>query len=190
MRTILSLSALALLTTIATAEAGGRCGSKCYERVHQPPTYGTIAETVEVAPARSYARHVPPVYGTVHEKIVVRPEHIVARVIPGQYQIVAETVEVVPARKVWKVIRDGWGREIGCWVSEPAQFATRHRHVQVSPERVVHDTVPAVYGTRERTALVKPGYVSHEHVPAQYGVRHRVVQTSPGYDGWQPIRKY
>jgi hypothetical protein len=187
---VLPIAALALLTTIAAAKAGGRCAGDCYERVHRPPTYGTIAETVEVSPARTYARHVPPVYDRVHERIVIRPEHTIARVIPAQYSVIAETIEVVPERKVWKIIRDGWGREIGCWVTEPAQFATRHRHVQVSPERVVHETVPALYGTRERTVLVKQGYVTHEHFPAQHGVRHRVVRTSPGHDRWEPIRKW
>ncbi len=48
---------------------------------------------------------------------------------------------VHPARKVWQVTRDGWGREVGCWVTVPAQYATQHRQVMVSEERVVYDTI-------------------------------------------------
>ena len=35
----------------------------------------SVAETVQVRPARTYARHVPAQYGSVQETVVVRPEH-------------------------------------------------------------------------------------------------------------------
>ena len=92
MRKLAVVSLLAILGSGATAIAGGNCGSNCYERVDTPPVYGTVAETVQVRPAQTYARHVPAQYGSVQETVVVRPEHRVARVIPAQYSTVAETV--------------------------------------------------------------------------------------------------
>lgn len=177
-----------LVISGATANAGGDCAGDCYERVRRPPRYGVVAETVEVRPAQTYARHVPPVYDTVHETVVIRPEHTVQRIIPAQYATVAETVMVEPERRVWQVTRDGWGREIGCWVTVPARHAVRHRVVEISPARAVYDTVPAVYGARARTVLVSPGYVTQETTPAQYATRHRMVLVAPGYEGWRPLR--
>lgn len=188
MRKLAVASFLTLLAGSSAALAGGNCRGNCYQHVNHPPVYGTVAETVQVRPAQTYARQVAPVYGSVHETIVVQPEHRVQRVIPAQYSVVAENVMVSPARKVWQVTRDGWGREIGCWVTVPAHYGVRHRHVQVSEERVIYDTIPAVYGSRERTVLVKPGYVTHQTIPAEYATRHRHVQVAPGYSGWQPLR--
>src|SRR5215207_216077 len=104
-------------------------------------------------------RHVvtPPVYGSVAQEVMVRAPRTVAHAIPGEYGSVAETVLVSPPRKVWQVARGPHGEAIGCWVVIPAQFAVRHRTVEVRPPQVVHETIPAAYATHHRTVMVEPG---------------------------------
>jgi hypothetical protein len=94
---------------------------------------------------------------------------------------------VSPARKEWQIKRDTHGREIGCWVKIPAQYATHHRTIVVQPARVVHDVIPAQYGMQARHVLVRPAQVHHQVIPAEYGLRHRTEMVAPATAGWQPI---
>src|SRR5829696_8386302 len=116
-------------------------------------------------------RHVvtPPVYGSVAEEVMVRAPRTVAHAIPGEYGSVAETVLVSPPRKVWQVTRGPHGQAIGCWVVIPAQFAVRHRTVEVRAPQVVHETIPAAYATHHRTVMVEPGSSGWQPIGGGFG---------------------
>jgi hypothetical protein len=87
---------------------------------------------------------------------MVRAPSTQVRVIPAVTRTVAETVMVTPERKVWQVTRDAYGRKVGCWVTIPARYETRHRTVVVQPEAVVPVAVPGVYATQTRRVLLQP----------------------------------
>lgn len=186
-QTVFAAGSLLALAMAAPAQAG--CYSaNCYQRVVTPAQYGTVAETVMVRPA-SVSRHVTPAeYGTVAEAVVVRPARTVAHRVPAVVQTVAETVQVAPASRRWEVRRDAYGRDIGCWVDVPAQYATRHRNVVVQNASVVHETIPAVTAVRHRTVMTRPALVHEQVIPAQYGTRYHTVQTAPATASWQPVR--
>ena len=116
-------------------------------------------------------RHVvtPPVYGSVAEQVMVRAPRTVAHAIPGEYGSVAESVLVSPPRKVWQVTRGPHGEAIGCWVVIPAQFAVRHRTVEVRAPQVVHETIPAAYATHHRTVVVQPGSSGWQPIGGGFG---------------------
>jgi hypothetical protein len=185
LRTI-PLAAIVLGSSIAAANAGGGCKT-CYEKVVHPPVYRTVPETVMVRPAQTVAHATPAQYGTVHERVLVRPAQTVARHIPAVMGSVAETVMVAPARKEWQMKRDAHGREIGCWVKIPAQYATQHRAVVIRPAQTVHDVIPAEYGTRARTVVTRPAQVHHQVIPAEFATRHRTELVQPATASWQPI---
>jgi hypothetical protein len=176
---------------VGPAQAGGRCsGSSCYELVHRPAVFDTVAETVVVAPARTVARHIPAVTDVVHEQVVVRPARTVAHRIPAEYGTVAEKVLVAPAGKVWTVRVDHHGRHVGCWVDVPAKYAIRHRTVLVREAAITHETIPAIVQTRQRVVVVEPARTVHETIPAKTRVVHRQVMIEPASSGWAPIRRH
>jgi hypothetical protein len=185
---VLPLSTVVMTAMIATAHAGGGCKT-CYERVVTPPVYRTVAEKVVVRPAQTVAHTTPAEYGLVHEKVVVRPAQTFARHIPAVTSTVAETVMVAPARKEWRITRDAHGREIGCWIKVPAQYATQHRTVVVRPAQTVHEVVPAQYGVQARQVLVRPAQVHHQVIPAEYGLRHRTEMVAPASASWHPVAR-
>ncbi|WP_298953602.1 hypothetical protein [uncultured Methylobacterium sp.] len=118
----------------APAFAGGYgCTTDCYRRVSTPPVYDTVSEQVMVRPPRTIRRVVPPVFDVVSEQVVV-----------------------APARRVWQTSIDAYGQEVGCWVTIPAQVATRQRRVMVSPPQAVAEVVPPAYATVQRQVLVAP----------------------------------
>jgi hypothetical protein len=168
----MTLSAAVLAATAVTAQAGEGCKT-CYQRVSHP--------------AQTVAHTTPAQYGTVHETVKVRPAQTIARHIPAEMGTVAETVMVAPASKKWVIKHDAHGREIGCWVKVPAQYATQHRTVVTRPAQVVHEVIPAQYATQARTVMVRPAQVHHQVIPAEYGVRHRTEMVAPATDSWQPI---
>jgi hypothetical protein len=182
----ISLSAVVLAASALAAEAGGGC-TTCYQRVQHPAQYRTVAEPVMVRPAQTVAHATPAQYGTVHETVMVRPAQTIARHIPAEMGTVAETVMVSPGRKEWQVTRDAHGREVGCWVKIPAQYATQHRTVVTRPAQVAHEVIPAQYATHARHVVVRPAQVHHQVIPAEYGVRHRTEMVAPATDSWQPV---
>jgi hypothetical protein len=183
----LTLTAVIVAVGIVAAEAGGAPCTTCYRRVVTPPVYGTVAETVVVSPARTVAETIPAEYRTVQEQVVITPARTVEHVVPATFRAVAEEVLVAPARKEWRVVRDAYGRDVGCWVAVAPVHRTHYRHVVDTPARLVQQTIPAVYGTRPRTELVRPAEVVHRTIPAVTEVRHRQVLVKPGSDGWQPV---
>ena len=183
------LAAGALMISVVPAAAGGSChGPRCYQLVDTPPVYKTVTEQVVVRPAMAVPRTIPAEYGMVQEKVLVRPARTIAHRVPAVLDTVAEKVMVSPGGKRWQVTTDAYGRTVGCWVVEPAQYAVRHRTVVVQPESVRHEVIPAEYGVRQRTVLTRPAQVVHETIPAVYGERHHQVMVSPGHRGWQPVR--
>jgi hypothetical protein len=184
-------AAAALMLGTTAAMAGGHCqGSACYKLVVTPPAYAQVSEQVLVRPAQRIARHIPAEYGTVSETVTVRPAQTFARHIPAVYGTTAETVLVSPARKVWQVSVDAHGHKVGCWITVPAQYATRHRQVVIREAQVVHETIPAVHAERHRRVLVRPASVAHDVIPAAYETRHRHVMVHPGSKAWAPARAY
>jgi hypothetical protein len=105
-----------------------------------------------------------PVYGAHHERVMVRAPRTVSHVIPARYETVTETVVVAPARKVWQVTVDAHGRKVGCYVTIPAQYETRHRQVMVRAEQIVPVAIPAVYGSVARPVLLEPARQGWEPV--------------------------
>jgi hypothetical protein len=132
-----ALAGLAL--SASAALAGGAPCTTCYQKVVHPP-----------------------VYGVEHERVMVRAPRTHTQVIPAEYATVSETVQVAPAHRVWQVTRDAHGREVGCWVTVPARYATRHRQVLVRAEQIVPVAIPAVYGTVARKVLVEPARAAWE----------------------------
>jgi hypothetical protein len=181
-----ALSGVALVGLISTAEAGGHCRN-CFQKVEHPALYRTVAETVQVRPAQTVAHVTPAQYGIVHEKVLVRPAQTIAREIPAQLGTVAEQVMVSPPRKEWQVTVDAHGRQIGCWVKIPAQYAVRHRTVVVQPAQIEHHTIPAVYETRAHKVEVRPQQVHHQVIPPQFATQHRTEMVAPASSSWQPI---
>lgn len=180
-----ALAGSALVLSIAAAQAGGDCrGGACYRLVKTPPAFETVSQQVMVRPPQKIARHIPAQFDTVHETVVVQPARTFARHIPPRFAVQAETVMVAPASKRWEVSVDIFGNKTGCWVTVPAQYATVHRKVMVSPGGVVHETVPAVTAQRARTVMVRPASVSYDHVPGVYETRYHQVMTHPGSKHW------
>ncbi len=146
-RPILTLALTAGLAALAGAPAlasGAGCAT-CYERVVHPALYGV--ET---------------------QRVMVRAPSTQVRVIPAVTKTVAETVMVTPERKVWQVSRDAYGRMVGCWVTIPARYETRHRAVVVQPEAVVPVAVPGVYVNQAHRVLLQPARhgwapIAHRH---------------------------
>ncbi|MBN9079867.1 MAG: hypothetical protein BGP04_05595 [Rhizobiales bacterium 62-17] len=178
---------VAAATMASSAWAGGCAGGHCYQRVTTPPVYDTVQEQVMVSPPRAVAREIPAEYGEVTEQVMTRAPRTYARQIPPVTQTVAERVMVQPARKVWSVTRDAYGREVGCWVMQPATYATQYRQVVVQPGGVTYETQPAEYATVTRPVQVRAARTYYESIPATYATQSRQVMVQPGYDGWQPI---
>ncbi len=181
------LGAAALLSSAGLAQAGGSGCTNCYKQVVHPPQYRTVDETVLVRPAQTIAHRTPAEFGTVQETVVIHPARTVAREIPAQLGTVAEQIMISPARKEWQVTTDAHGRQIGCWVKIPAQYAVQHRTVVVRPAQVVHETIPAVHGTRTRQVMVRAPQVHHEVIPPQYATRQRTEMVAPASASWQPM---
>ena len=53
-----------LLFAVSPSMAGGSRAISCYQPVHEPAEYASVAETVMVRPAETVYETVPPVYGT------------------------------------------------------------------------------------------------------------------------------
>lgn len=184
-------AAAAITLGSGAAMAGANChGGSCYRLVVTPPAYSEVAEQVLVRPPQRLARHIPAEYGTVSETVTVRPAHTFSRHIPAVYGTSAETVMVAPARKVWQISIDANGQKVGCWITVPAQYATRHRQVLIREAQVVHETIPAVHAERHRRVLMRPATVTHDVIPAAYETRHRQVMVHPGSRAWAPVRSY
>jgi hypothetical protein len=183
-RTVSFIAFVLGLTAAGAAQADDGC---CYQRVTSPPIYGAVHEQVMVSPPGTVALQSPAEYGEVIERIVTRPARTYARPVPAITQSVAERVLVQPRRKVWSVTRDAWGREIGCWIEQPAVYSTVYRTVVVQPAGVTYETEPAEYATVRRPVQVRPAQTYYQSTPATYATRTRQVLVQPGYDSWQPL---
>ncbi|MDE0924793.1 MAG: hypothetical protein OSA96_17585, partial [Aurantimonas coralicida] len=63
-----------LLFAVSPSMADGSRAISCYQPVHQPAEYASVAETVMVRPAETVYETVPPVYGTEKRHVLVEPE--------------------------------------------------------------------------------------------------------------------
>ena len=183
-RTVSFVAVVSGLAAAGAAQAGDGC---CYQRVTSPPVYGAVQEQVLVSPPRTFAYRSPAEYGEVTERVLARPSRSFARHIPAVTQSIAEQVMVRPGGKVWSVTRDGWGREIGCWVEQPPVYGTVYRNVVVRPASVIYETEPAEYATVRRPVQVRPAQTYYQTVPATYAAQIRQVMVQPGYDSWQRL---
>lgn len=181
MRYVALTGAAVFALTCAEAEA-----QQCYRRIIDPPQYSTVVERIMVAPAREAPEYVPAVTRVVAETVVVRPEQTVERVVPAQYTLRADVVEVSPAHREWRT-RDEEGDVIGCWINVPARFAQVVRRVQVTPARVVSQTIAEETATRLVTEVVEPAHVIEHDIPPQYATRQRAVLVSPGGAHWAAL---
>ena len=140
-RPLLALPALFLLTLPAAA---GDCGADCYRRAWMPPVYETQAERFVVQAPRTYAHVSPAQYAVVHEKVLTHP-----------------------GSRRWSVTLDHLGREVGCWITTPARYATVARKVLVRGPEATPIAQGAQYGLRMHTAMTQPAY--RAWVPAALG---------------------
>jgi hypothetical protein len=156
MRLRLSFALAAAMAALSgsAATAGGWGCPTCYRHVVQPPMYGILAEHVMVHPPRR-----------------------VTHVIPAQYATMTREVIVAHARRVWQETRDASGHLVGCWVTIPAQVRLEHRHVRVSPGRVVHERMPALYASQPRKVMLEP---------ARWGWQPMSAQALGGSAGFYP----
>jgi hypothetical protein len=178
-----ALAGLTLFFGAGAATAGGAC----FRKVASPPLYQTVTEPVLVEPSRVVSRPVAAEYQQVSERVLVHPARVIAHHIPAVMQTVAEQVLVQPAARIWRVTRDAYGQEIGCWVHTPPVYATQYHTVVVQPASAQYETIPAEYEDVSRTVMVRPPSVEHEVIPAVYGAQSRQMMVQPGSVGWQPI---
>lgn len=179
-----------LAGALALGTAPALAGGACYQKVTTAPVYGTYTKHVMISPARVEFNKIPAQYTTVTRQVMVRPAQHIAHHVPAITRTIAETVMVAPASKVWSVTRDHHGREIGCWVHKPAQYATRHRAVVVRPATVSYSIVPAEYRTFTQQVVVRPAQLIQRTIPAVYGTRNYTAMVSPGTTGWQPVARH
>jgi regulator of extracellular matrix RemA (YlzA/DUF370 family) len=184
-----AFAALSLSLLPSAVSAGERCGkgSACYQLVETPPVYGTVDETVLIAPERHVRRRVPAIIDEVTERVVVQPETVVARHVPAEVGVVHERVMTHAGGKKWVMRRNAHGQLVGCWVTVKPSYATVARTVVTRKARVVHERRPAIVSHRTRRVVVEPARTVTDVIPAQYGVRQRHVVVSHGSKHWQPI---
>ncbi len=172
---------------LALSAGAAQAGNSCFRKVSTPPVYQTYAQQVLVSPARTHFHKIPAQYATVTKQVLVRPAQRIAHHVPAVTRSVAQTVMIAPATKVWSVTRDAHGREVGCWVKKPAQFATQYRTVVVQPASVSYSVVPAEYRTIAHQVEVRPAQLIQRTTPAVYATRTQTAMVAPGRTGWQPI---
>lgn len=181
-----SFAALVVLA-VGTSTASANCGGGCYRKVYTPPTFATVSQQVLLQPGRIVAHQIPAEYEQVTEQVLVRPARVIPFTTPAITQTVAVQVLVAPPQRVWRVITDAYGQEIGCWVTTPPAFAVRYHSVVVQPATTQYETIPAQFRDVSRTRLVRPASVEHEEIPPIYGTTTHEVQVSPGSSAWLPV---
>lgn len=163
---------------LLSAGAAQACNG-CYQKVTTPAVYQTHQQHYVVRPAQTHYNKIPAQYATVQRQVLVRPAQKIAHHVPTVTQTVAETVMIAPATKVWSVTRDAFGREVGCWVTKPAQYATRHRTVIVRPASVSYSVIPAQYRTYSEQVQVRPAQLVAHTTPAVVATRNVTQMVAP-----------
>lgn len=179
----------ALVIAPTAASAGGAClpGHSCYRKVTAPAVYGTYSRSVMVRPPQTSFEKIPAQYGTASQQVLVRPAQRIAHRHPAVMRQVAERVMVQPATRVWSVTRDHHGREIGCWITKPAVYATQYRTIVVRPETVSYSVIPAEYRMETRQVVISPARLIQHTTPPVYATQTYQAQISPATTSWQPV---
>jgi hypothetical protein len=200
-KAVSGLTALAVLLSAASPALAGGYGGECYERVHVPPTYGTVQERVLIRPASHRVEIIPAIYGTEKRRVLIAPERIKHHVIPAEYGVVKERVIIQPERVVARIIpavtktiyRDvmvsgggyAWewriikGKKVLCKVKTAPVYRQVAETVVVYSKRVVHETIPAVWGYEKRHVLVRPERTERYVLEAEYGYETVQVMIQP-----------
>jgi hypothetical protein len=81
----------------------------CYQQQVVPPQYGTVDETVMVAPGRIVRHHRPAEYRTVMvpKTVLVAPASVEYERVPAQYETRQRTVQVAPAQVYYAPVQQG-----------------------------------------------------------------------------------
>jgi hypothetical protein len=196
-----AVSAVVLFGVTQSVQASGACRehSKCYQKVHTPAVYSTVAHPVVVEPARHQIVHMPAVVGTRTQRIELHPGAWTSHHRPAEYGQYTKSVVVHPARVShtyvpartttvfdhvvvrkaatrWEHSVDRHGRETKCKVHIPAETRRVARQVEISPAHTVAHSVPAVYKTVTQPVLVSPAKTVHSYSPPVHDyVAHPVV---------------
>ena len=179
-------AAVVLSLAVAGAASAGGCGAgECYEKVHAPDVYQTVAHPVVVAPARTEVVHTPAVYGSVARQVEVAPARAWHSVTPALYGTRQREVVVQPGGWRWQHTVDRHGRERLCKVYVAPVTSTVTEKVLLEPARRVTHVAPAVYREEHRTVVLKAAESHVVHHPAVVGVRHRDVLVRRGGWHWQ-----
>jgi regulator of extracellular matrix RemA (YlzA/DUF370 family) len=199
---ILSMTvALTALSAMTTQTVAGGYAQSCYEKVHHPPQYKTVHETVMVDPGRKQVEVIPAIYGTEKRRVLIRPEQVGYNVVPARYGWSTEKVLIQPEstiarhipavtktvhRKVmvseggytweWQIIK---GRKVLCKVKRPAVWKTVAEHVVVRPAQTYHERVPARWGYEKRQVMIEPARKERYVIPAEYGYTNEQVLIRP-----------
>lgn len=189
------------LVAMTTQTVAGGYAQSCYEKVHYPPQYKTVHETVMVDPGRKHVEVVPAVYGTQKKRVLIRPEQVSYRVIPAQYGWSNEKVMIAPSRTVARhvpavtktvhrkiMVSEGgyaWeyqiikGRKVLCKVKRPPVYKTVAEQIVVRPAQTVHERVPAQWGYEKRKVMISPERKERYVIAAEYGYTHEKVMVRP-----------
>ncbi|MDX8493323.1 hypothetical protein RFN29_17285 [Mesorhizobium sp. VK22B] len=180
-----SLAAVAMLTTVSQAAAGGRA-LECYEPVRRPALYNTVYEDVMVSSGGQIVDYDPPIYGTSESLEQIVPPRVTYEVVPAVTRTVYHTVKVDDGGYAWewRVIH---GRKVRCKVWRKARYARVAETVIVEPERVRRVVLPAEYGGVAREVLVRPERRRIAEIPPSYRTVARRVVVREGSTSWRRV---
>lgn len=177
------LAALPAIALAAPAAAGCHHG-ECYEKVHTPAVYATVARPVVVAPARSEMHYSPAVYGTVAREVEVAPARAWHSYTPAVYGTVQREVVVAPGGYGWQRSVDWHGRERICKVYRPAVTQRVAERVMIAPPQRVTHVSPAVYATVHRPVVLQEARAYRVYRPAVVAYERRDVLVRRGGHHW------
>lgn len=166
---------------------------KCYARVWEPPTYGTVTEQLLAKEASEQIEIIPAKYKMVEERVLVRAAYESEDIVPSSYETVTEKILVKPASTGWVKGRglvekvDNFTGEIMCLKEFPAEYKTITKQVLKSPSTIKKVQVPAEYKTVMVRKLVAPAQEKRIPIPAEYQTVTKTVLKQPGKMAWKSV---
>lgn len=167
---------------------------KCYARVWEPETYGTVTEKMLAKEASQRIELIPAKYKWVEEKILVREASQKEQIIPATYKTVTDNVLVTPATTRWVKGRglvekvNNFTGEIMCLKEFPAEYRTVSRQVLTAPATTQKVQIPAEYQTVKVRKLISASKEKVIPIPAEYQTVTKTVLNTPGRMAWKSVQ--
>lgn len=167
---------------------------KCYARVWEPATYGTVTEKMLAKEASQRIELIPAKYEWVEEKVLVRAATQREQIIPATYKTVTDKILVKPATTRWVKGRglieqvNNFTGEIMCLKEFPAEYRTVSRQVLTAPANTQKVQVPAEYQTVKVRKLISAGKEKVIPIPAEYQTVTKTVLNKKGRMAWRSVQ--